>query len=67
MNGPTQMLLSVYWEVDGGQDRHTRHDTVTMHVGDLANPLLTKREMQDIAYGAKMAFAKVMRARKKAK
>ena len=65
MEEPTQMLLSVYWEIDGASDRHIRHDTVTMHVGDLINPPLTKAEMQDIAHGAKMAFAKVMRARKK--
>ena len=36
-----------------------------MHVGDLVDPPLTQREMQDIAYAAKMAFAKTMRARRR--
>ena len=59
------MLLSIYWHKDKTPDRFTRYGEVSMRVGDLVDPPLTGREMQDIAYAAKMEFAKVMRKRKK--
>ena len=64
MDTRTQMLLTVYWGKDGVPDRHIRYGETTMHVGDVIYPPLTSKEMQDIAFAAKMAFAKVCRDRK---
>jgi len=60
----TQMLLVVCWHKDGTPDRRIRYGEVSMHVGDLLEPPLTREEMQDIAFAAKMGFAKVCRNRK---
>lgn len=65
MTEPTQMLLVVCWQKDGTPDRFIRYGETIMHVGELIEPPLTRREMQDIAYAAKMALGKIMRARKK--
>ncbi len=65
MTQPIQMFLVIAWQKNGTPDRNIRYGEVTMHVGDLLDPPPTKREMQDIAFAAKMAFARVCQARKK--
>ena len=44
--------------------RMTMHKTVTAHVGEALAAPLTREEMSEIMFAAKMAFAKVMRRRR---
>ncbi len=64
MKEPVQIFLCVYWQKNDTPDRHVRYGEVKMHVGDLPDPPLTRREMQDIAFRTKMAFSFAMQARK---
>lgn len=59
-DGKKQAFLTVYWQYD--KDRTQRGSTTT-HIGDAIYPPLSNREMQDIVYAAKMAYAKVVRER----
>ena len=59
-----QILLAVYWSIDGDDDRYVRRGEITTHIGDEIDPPLSNDEMQHITYAAKMAFAKAMKDRK---
>lgn len=58
------ILLSVYWSVDNTSERSVQNGKVTLEAGNELNPPLTPLEMQHIAFAAKMAFVRVVRARR---
>lgn len=66
-NEPIQMFLVIAWRKNATPDRNVRYGEVTMHIGDLLNPPLTPKEMQSIAFAAKMEFARLCRQRNKPK
>lgn len=61
------ILLVVGWEEDGDCGTAVLHDRTSAHCGAMPDPTLTNAEIQSIMYAAKMAFAKCMRARRRAR
>lgn len=62
MDNKPQMFLTLYFTVDGDDDRHVRRGEITTHLGDERDPPLN---MQQMTYAAKMEFAKIIRTRNK--
>ena len=56
-----EILLAVFYYIDGGENRHTRYGEVQAHVG---NKLPTEEEMQQIMFAAKMEYGRLIRRRK---
>lgn len=61
-----QMYIVVAWRIDAADAtaRAMQHGKVEVHVGNNMLPELTPREMNEIAYAAKMKFAQIARRRK---
>jgi hypothetical protein len=63
---PETLLCCVYWTHGSGFGGFVRHSEVSvdMAVEKMPDPPITVEEMQSVAFAAKMALAKVLRARK---
>lgn len=65
VNSPTTLLsISLQDTSDGGRKTHISGN-LTANVGILISPPLSERELQDVAYAAKMKAIQLVHARKR--